>query len=104
MSQPFEVAATGEGKGAIVVGRRSQVLFVARVTHPRIGSRIVAGDLCRAVSRCVVRDDELEIAHALREHRSDGFFEEGLAVENGKADAHEGAMQGAPFLARAHQP
>ncbi len=89
--RPLDVAGRRVGQVQDVgeVPRRAAVALLARVADPRVDRREAPGDLLGSVRGGVVADDQLEVAHLLRQQRLDGTGEELLAVVDGQPDAHE---------------
>jgi hypothetical protein len=72
-------------KAAVVVAHVAHVFPVPHVPDSRIGKR--ADDLCRAVGRGVVDNDQFEVLEGLGEDRRDGFPKQGRPVERRDTNA-----------------
>jgi hypothetical protein len=86
VSAAMEERASGEFEDAIEVRRRSYVLFIAKVAYSRILRLVASANFARAIGRCVVGDDDLEILEALRPQGIQRFRKILFAVVNGNPD------------------
>ena len=90
-SCPIECAVAG--------GSWPCIQFTHDDAHAGVPFRPAASDRNAVVGRSVVADDQLEIANALSQHRSDGVRQEARAVVVGHDDADD-RVQGSASAAR----
>src|SRR5260370_32594909 len=72
MRSPFKVRTAGHLDQQVVIGSSPDVLWLANIADAPILLGVSAANLLRVVGRSIVRDQEVEIAIALREDRVDG--------------------------------
>src|SRR5690606_25363768 len=86
--RPLEVLASRVPNDEVPVLRGAEIVWLAKVADARIPLCILGADLLGAVDRCVVRDQELEIAKGLFEQTVEGGAQVRLAVIDGQAYRH----------------
>jgi hypothetical protein len=72
MRGPFEIWTVGHPDCQVMVGCGPDIFGLTDITDAPIPLGVGLANLLRAVGRGVVRDQEVEIAIALREDRVDG--------------------------------
>ncbi len=86
MGVPAEVVAARMLEHAVVVPRRTTIFLASQQDDTWISGDHLLDDLDRAVSRCVVGDDQLEVGERLVEHAANRLLHVALTVEDRQAD------------------
>src|SRR5208337_3354569 len=91
---PTEELARSKLETTTIVPGGAEITGVSVVPDPAVPRSVVTADLFAAISRTVVREDELEIAVCLVEMGLNGSCDVLFAVVNRHADANAGFAHG----------